>query len=263
MDHGPELIRTRTEGRVLELVLDRPERLNALNTALAQALVDILGPLAGPSGPCPRAVVLSSSRPRAFCAGADLAERADFGRAELHAQRVVFRAAFAAVRAVPVPVISAIEGFALGGGLELALNGDLIVAATDAVLGLPEVRVGIIPGGGGTQLLPRRVGLGVARDLILTGRRIDGAEGYRIGLVDRLVEPGQARAAALALAASVVEHSPIGVRAAKQALNLGWGRDLAAGMELEDAGWQRTANSPDWAAGLAGFNSRCPPEWPE
>ena len=139
-----------------------------------------------------RAVVLSSSTPRAFCVGADLKERNGYTDEQLRAQRVVYRRMAAALLAVPVPVVAAVAGFALGGGLELALLGDLVVADETAVVGLPEVSVGVIPGLGGTQLLPRRIGAARAAELIFTARQIDAAEAAALGVVDRVVPAGQA-----------------------------------------------------------------------
>lgn len=154
------------------------------------------------------------------------------------------------------------HGFALGGGFELALACDLIVADRTAVVGLPEVSVGVIPGGGGTQLLPRRVGAARAAELIFTARRVEAAEAREWGLVDQLVEEGQDRAEALALASRIAANSPVGLRAAKQALRLGHGLDLRAGLEVEDASWRSVAFSGDRAEGVAAFNEKRKPDWP-
>ena len=148
------------------------------------------------------------------------------------------------------------HGFALGGGFELALSCDLIVADRTAVVGLPEVSVGVIPGGGGTQLLPRRVGAARAAELIFTARRVEAAEARELGLVDRLVDEGRDRAEALALASRIAANSPVGLRAAKRALRLGHGLDLRAGLEVEDAAWRSVAFSGDRAEGVAAFNEK-------
>ena len=146
-------------------------------------------------------MVLSASGDRAFCVGADLKERAAMSDSDFMAQRPVFRAAFGGVLDLPQPVVAAVHGYALGGGCELALSCDLIVADETAVFGLPEVTVGLVPGGGGTQLALRRLGPGRAADLVLTGRQVRAAEAGQIGLADRVVPPGTAAAAALELAA--------------------------------------------------------------
>ncbi|MGW7352611.1 enoyl-CoA hydratase-related protein [Streptomyces sp. Z26] len=245
---------------VAELVLDRPAAMNAVSTDLARALADACADLARDTSV--RAVVLTSTHERAFCVGADLKERNSFTDAELGRQRPHARAAYTGVLELPVPTIAAVHGYALGGGFELALSCDLIVADPSAVVGLPEVSVGVIPGGGGTQLLPRRVGAARAAELIFSARRVDAAEAHGLGLVDRLVGPGEDRTEALALAAGIAAHSPVGLRAAKRALRTGWGTDLRAGLEIEDAAWRSVAFSGDRAEGVAAFNEKRKPEWP-
>lgn len=246
--------------RVAELVLDRPKAMNAVSTDMARALAAACAALAEDRGVS--AVVLSSTHERAFCVGADLKERNSFTDADLVRQRPYARGAYTGVLELPMPVIAAVHGFALGGGFELALACDVIVADSTAVVGLPEVSVGVIPGGGGTQLLPRRVGAARAAQLIFTGRRVAAAEALALGLVDVLAEEGQDRAEALALAARIAENSPVGLRAAKRALRLGQGVDLRAGLEIEDAAWRATAFSGDRAEGVAAFNERRTPRWP-
>jgi len=244
---------------VAEVVLDRPEALNAVSTALARDLAVAIGALGGQ--PRLRALVISSSQDRAFCVGADLKERGELDDAGLMAQRPITRAAYRAVLDSPVPTLAAVAGYALGGGFEIALGCDLIVADPTAVLGLPEVSVGVIPGGGGTQLLTRRVGWSRAADLIFTARRVGAEEALRLGLIDRLVPAGQARAAALELAATIAANSPVGLRNAKRAMRLGAGTDLAAGLEVEDAAWRATAFSADRAEGVRAFLEQRPPRW--
>jgi enoyl-CoA hydratase/carnithine racemase len=209
-----------------------------------------------------RAVVLSSTSPKAFCVGADLKERNRYTDEEMRAQRLVFRAAFGGVLNLPVPTIAAVHGYALGGGTELALSCDLIVADETAVLGLPEDTVGVIPGGGGTQLLTRRIGWSHAADLIFTGRHVPAAEADRLGLLDRLVPAGQARDCALALAMRVAAGSPVGVRNAKRAMRRGLGLDLESALDVEDAAWRATAFSGDRHEGVAAFNEKRRPVWP-
>jgi enoyl-CoA hydratase/carnithine racemase len=245
---------------VAELVLNRADAHNAVSTSMAQEIAAAGAALAGDERV--RVVVLTSAAPRAFCVGADLKERNGFTNEQLMAQRPVVRAVFAAIRDLPMPSIAAVHGFALGGGLELALSCDLIVCDETAVLGLPEVTVGLLPGGGGTQLLVRRVGASRAADLVFTGRKVDAAEGERLGLVDRRVAVGQARAVALELAETIAANSPIGVRSAKNALRLGADMELVAGLEIEDEAWRVTALSPDRVEGIAAFNEKRRPEWP-
>jgi enoyl-CoA hydratase/carnithine racemase len=209
-----------------------------------------------------RAVVVSSTHERAFCVGADLKERNSLTDDELRAQRPLARAAYGGVLALPVPVVAAVDGFALGGGFEIALSCDLIVAGEGATVGLPEVSVGVIPGGGGTQLLTRRVGWSRAASMIFTARRLGAAQAHELGVVDEVVAAGSARERALELAATIASHSPVGLRNAKRAMRLGFDTDLASGLDIEDECWAATAFSGDRAEGVAAFAEKRRPVWP-
>ena len=160
------------------------------------------------------------------------------------------------------PVIAAVHGYALGGGCELALSCDLIVADESAVFGLPETTVGLVPGGGGTQLALRRLGPGRAADLILTGRKVGVTEAERLGLADRRVPAGTAGEHALALARQIAANSPVAVLAAKRAIRQGSGVSLAVGLEVEDAAWRAAAFSGDRREGIAAFKEKREPQWP-
>ncbi|MET7638169.1 enoyl-CoA hydratase-related protein [Streptomyces sp. NPDC005438] len=245
---------------VAELVLDRPKAMNAISTEMARRISDACAALV--EEPHARVVVLTSTHERAFCVGADLKERNSLSDADLGRQRPYNRAAYTGVLELPMPTVAAVHGFALGGGYELALSCDVIVADTTAVVGLPEVSVGVIPGGGGTQLLPRRVGAARAAELVFSARRVEAEEARELGMVDQLVESGQDRAEALALARRIAGNSPVGLRAAKRALRTGWGMDLRAGLEVEDAAWRSVAFSGDRAEGVAAFNEKRKPNWP-
>ena len=244
---------------IAEITLDRPEAMNALSSGMAARLAAVCAELAADRGV--RAIVLSAAG-RAFCVGADLKERAAMTDADLMAQRPVFRAAFGAVLGLPQPVIAAVHGYALGGGCELALSCDLIVADETAQFGLPETTVGLVPGSGGTQLALRRLGPGGAADLVLTGRRIDAAEAARLGLADRLVPAGAAGEHARELAGLIAANSPVAVLNAKRALRQGAGLPLAAGLEVEDSAWRATAFSADRKEGIAAFVEKRKPQWP-
>jgi enoyl-CoA hydratase/carnithine racemase len=247
-------------GAVVEIVLDRPEALNALNTMMLVRFAQTCAELAPDTGV--RAVVLTATGDRAFCVGADLRERQLMTDAQWLAQRTVFRTAFGELLSLPQPVIAAVHGYALGGGCELALNCDLVVADETAQFGLPEATVGLVPGCGGTQLSMRRLGVGRAADLVLTGRLVKAAEAERIGLADRLVPAGTADAAALEMAATVAANSPVAVRAAKRAMRQGWGVGLSAALDIEDAAWRTAALSGDRREGVAAFNEKRDPIWP-
>lgn len=253
------LIRTvRHDEGVIEVVLDRPEAMNAVNTRMATALTAIGGALAEDTSV--RAVVLTSSHDTAFCVGADLKERNDLSDDDLRAQRPGNRLAYRALYDLPVPTIAAVDGYAMGGGCELALACDIIVAGRGAQLALPEVSRGVIPGGGGTQLLTRRIGWSRAADLIFTGRRVDAEEALRLGLVDRFVE--DPKGVALDMAATIADNSPVGVRNAKAAMRGGLDLTIDQGLDLEDERWHDTAFSGDRVEGVRAFAEKRKPVWP-
>ncbi len=247
-------------GHVVELALDRPAAMNAVSTDLAREITAATSELAADA--TVRAVVLTSTSENAFCVGADLKERSTFTDAQMMDHRLVTRLAYRGVLDLPMPAVAAVEGYALGGGLEIALSCDLVVAGGRATLALPEVGVGVIPGGGGTQLLTRRVGWSRAASMIFTARRLTAQEARDLGAVDELVPAGTARERALEVAAQVAANSPVAVRNAKKAMRMGMGTDLAAGLEIEDGCWRATAFSRDRAEGVAAFVDKRVPDWP-
>lgn len=225
------VVRTDRNGAVAILTLDRPDAMNAINVAMREELPARLAEL--DRDDAVRAIVLRGAGERAFCAGADIKEFAPveephrYRGARLHDHWV---AAFERLRK---PIIAAIHGFCLGGGLELALACDIRIAADDARFALPELGHGIIPGAGGTQRLLRLVGPGRATDMILTGERLDAAEALRIGLVTRSVPRAALDDTALRLAERIAAQPPLAVLAAKEALQRGADLDLRAGLRLE------------------------------
>ena len=254
------LVRVEVAGRVATVTLDRPEALNAISTELALELAAAVEPLGVDPGV--GAVVLTGAGERAFCVGADLKQRAGFDDHGWFVQREAFRRGFAAVRRCPLPTVAAVAGFALGGGTELAISCDLVVAAGDATFGLPEVRLGLVPAGGGTQLLARRVGRSAARDLVLTGRRVTAAEALALGLADRVVPAAEVLGAATALAAEMAANAPTAVRMAKWAREVGADLPLEAAMEVEDQAWRRAVLSDDRREGIAAWVEKREPRWP-
>lgn len=240
-------------GAVARVTIDDPERRNTLTETMRTELADAMAALDADAAV--RAIVLTGAGDRAFAAGGDVAE---LGRRTLDEQRRVMEhgSVFAAVARVRAPVVAAIEGVCLGGGLELALACDVRVAGGGARLGQPEVGLGLIPGGGGTQMLPRIVGMGHALHLVLTGRVVDAAEAYRIGLVHEVVERGHALARAHAIADGIAGRGPLAVRAAKEATRRALELPLDEGRALERALFERCFDSDDRKEGVAAFLER-------
>lgn len=247
------------EAGIAQLVLCRTEARNALSADQADQITSAATELN--SNPDVRVVVLSSSDPRFFSVGADLKERRGLDESGLLVAREHSTAATRALLELAVPTVAAVSGMALGGGLELALTCDVLIADGTALVGLPETGVGIVPGGGGTQLLPRKIGPGRAAELIFTGRRLSAEQAHDYGIVDILVDE-DAVGAALQLAATMAAKSPIAQRNAKAALRNGQDRPLPEALSVEDGYWRSSACSVDYREGLASFAEKRPPAWP-
>lgn len=253
------LVESHLRGHVAVVTLNRPESLNAISGEVADLLSGAL--LRAGADPAAWVVVLTAEGERAFCAGADLKERNRLDDAGWLRNRVFMRAMFDSLRALPQPTVASVFGHVLGGGFELALSCDLIVAAEDAVFGLPEVGVGIVPGGGGTQLLARKLGPGRAKELIFTRRRIGAEEAASLGLVTRVVARADLDGASMGLAEEICRASPVAVRQAKWAIDAGSDVPLEHGVELEDLAWRRAVASEDRREGIAAFNENREPRW--
>jgi len=208
-----------------------------------------------------RCVVLTGAGDRAFCAGADLKERATMSEADVHAFHRDLRGALRGVETSPKVFLAAINGVALGGGLELALACDLRIMSAAAEVGLPEVGLGIIPGGGGTQRLPRAIGVARAKDLILTGRRIDAVEALAYGLATRAAPKEELRDAALAMAAEVARNAPVSLRQAKRAVDDGLSLPLEQALDLENRMYQDCLKSRDRLEALKAFAQKRRPHF--
>jgi enoyl-CoA hydratase/carnithine racemase len=256
---GPTFARLSIGEHVATVTLNRPEALNAISGEVANELAGAM--LQAAANPDAWVVVLAAAGEKAFCVGADLKERNGLDDAGWLQNRIFMRALFDSIRAVPQPTIASVFGYALGGGFELALSCDLIVASEDAVLGLPEARVGILPGGGATQLLTRRLGPARAKELIFTGRRLSGQEAIDLGLVTRVVEREALTAATAELAREICRSSPVSVRESKKAIDRALGLPLEDGIELEDLAWRRAVASADRREGIAAFNEKRDPQW--
>jgi enoyl-CoA hydratase/carnithine racemase len=253
------VLSTAAEGHVLTVELHRAEVLNAMNTAMGE---DLLACFRGPAAALDvRAVVLTGAGERAFCVGGDLKEREGMTDEAWRAQHAVFEQAAMALLRCPAPVVAAVEGFALGGGCELALLADFVIAGDGAVFALPEVTRGIFPGIGGTQLLPRVVGAPLAKELIFTGRRMEAQEAKAAGLVNHLVPRGQARSRALEIAAAIARNGPIAVRQAKKAIAYGSETDLETAMVLAIEAYNATIVTEDRLEGVRAFNEKRTPRF--
>ena len=237
---------------LLLATLNRPQALNALNTKMGLELADLWGRLTADAGAV-RCVVLTGAGERAFCAGADLKERDGMTVEVWRAQHEGFERAFVALVECPVPVIAALNGVAMGGGLELALCCDFIFAARGARLALPEASRGLMPGGMGTQNLPRAVGERRAKELILSGRPIEAEQGEAWGLVNRVCEPGKLLEEALATAQMIADNAPLSVRQAKRSIHYGLDMDLLTGYRFEIEAYNRLVDTDDRREGVRAF----------
>jgi enoyl-CoA hydratase len=248
----PELL-----GGVALVTLNRPRALNALSFDLLLRLAEAVEAL--DADPSCGAIVITGAGTRAFAAGADVAELAAQTPASLAASPG-FRG-WDRVAAVATPTIAAVRGFALGGGAELAMACDMLVAADDATFGQPEINLGIIPGAGGTQRLARAVGKARAMELVLTGRRVGAAEAERLGFVTRVVPAGETLGAALDLAAAVAAQPAEAVRAAVAAVRAAFEGPLADGMRVERDLFGSLFGTPDQVEGMRAFVERRDPRW--
>jgi enoyl-CoA hydratase len=244
-----QTILTETRDRTALITLNRPQRLNALNDALADELGDALRRYDADAA---ISVIVITGSDKAFAAGADIGAMAEWDYAKVYADNYISRN-WEQIRATRKPVIAAVAGYALGGGCELAMACDLIIAADNAKFGQPEVTIGTMPGFGGTQRLPRAVGKAKAMDWCLTGRMIDAAEAERSGLVARVVAPDKLLDEALATAAKIGTHSLPVVMKIKEAVNRAYESSLAEGLLFERREFHATFALDDQKEGMRAF----------
>jgi enoyl-CoA hydratase/carnithine racemase len=244
-----DFVRVETEAGIATIRLDRP-KMNALNGQLQREIGAAAAEVS--ADPETRAVIIYGGE-RIFAAGADVKEMSECGPAQIMDLAAGIQNALKAVARIPKPVVAAITGYALGGGLELALCADFRVLGEGAQVGQPEILLGIIPGAGGTQRLPRLIGVSKAKDLVYSGRFVNATEALAIGLADMVVPDADVYQAARGLAARYVAGAPLALRAAKQAIDAGLGVDLDDGLEIERLHFTGLFATEDGQAGLRSF----------
>uniref|UniRef100_A0A1J3CM37 Methylglutaconyl-CoA hydratase, mitochondrial n=2 Tax=Noccaea caerulescens TaxID=107243 RepID=A0A1J3CM37_NOCCA len=242
---------------IMEVTLDRPVAKNAINKEMLKSLENTFETIDKDSSA--RVVMITSLVPGVFCAGADLKQRRTMSPSEVHTFVHSLRYMFSFIEGLSIPTIAAIEGAALGGGLEMALSCDLRVCGEDAVFGLPETGLAIIPGAGGTQRLSRLVGRSVSKELIFTGRKIDAREAANKGLVNFCVPAGEAHKKAMEIAKQISEKGPMAIKMAKKAIDEGIETKMASGLEVEEMCYQELLNTQDRLEGLAAFAEKRKP----
>lgn len=240
----------RAEGAVGIVTIDRPKALNALNT---EVLNDLKAVFEGIDLQQVRAVILTGAGEKAFVAGADIGEMSTMTKEEGEVFGKKGNAVFRMIETFPVPVIAAINGFALGGGCELALSCDIRICSDNAVFGQPEVGLGITPGFGGTQRLARTVSVSKAKEMLFTGKSVKADEAYRIGLVNSVYPQEELMAGAMKLAQTIARNAPIAVRQCKKAVNEGLDTDLDAGLALESKLFGNCFETQDQREGMSAF----------
>jgi enoyl-CoA hydratase len=244
----------------LQVTLNRPEVANAMNTQMGLDLLDLFYGIAGAPN-AQRCIVLTGAGPRAFCAGGDLKERNGMTDQQWQDQHLIFERAIRAIINCPMPIIAAVNGAAYAGGMEISLCADFIYAAEHARFALTEVTLGIMPGAGGTQTLPRAVGARRAKEILLTGRPFTAEQAFEWGMVNRICKPEALLAEALETAATIANNAPISTRQIKQSVNHGLNMDLASGMMFEIEAYNRMVPTEDRREGIRAFNEKRRPQF--
>jgi enoyl-CoA hydratase len=240
---------------LLLVTLNRPDVLNALNTQMGSDLLNFFTRVTAEPGQL-RGVVLTGAGSKAFCAGGDLKERDGMTQAAWQAQHEIFERAFVAMLECPLPVIAALNGHAYGGGLEIALCCDFVYASRHARLALPEGKLGIMPGGCGTQNLARAVGERRAKELILTGRPFSAEEALAWGLLNHVCDPDQLLSNALATAQAIADNAPLSMRQVKKSIHYGLQMDLLTAYRFEIEAYNRLVDTDDRREGVRAFNEK-------
>ncbi|WP_010289512.1 enoyl-CoA hydratase [Kurthia massiliensis] len=253
------LVQLEIKDRLAIITLNRPEAANAMSRAMLQAYIEVLEQVAHDRSI--RVVLLTGAGEKVFCAGADLKERQQMDEVMTKKTIALIGEAITKTEQLPQPVIAMMNGMALGGGLELALACDIRVAATTAKLGLTETSLGIIPGAGGTQRLPRLIGTGRAKELIYTARRITAEEAVQLGLVEHIYIQELLREETEKLALEIAENAPLALIQAKRAIQQGMQTDLKTGIDIERLAYERLLQTEDRLEGLAAFKEKRAPQY--
>jgi enoyl-CoA hydratase len=249
------LLLDRPQEHVLQVTINRPERRNAMNTEVGRDLLDLFTSLLlDPADN--RAVILTGAGDQAFCAGGDLKERDGMTDETWRLQHAIFEQAIYNLMDCPVPVIAAVNGSAFGGGCEIALAADFIYASTNAKFAVPEITLGIIPGCGGTQNLPRAAGSRRAKEILFTGSPFTAQEGLEWGIVNKVVAPDELLPETLKVAARMAGNGPLALRQAKRSVNLGMGTDLNTALGIEVEAYNRLVPTEDRREGVLAFNEK-------
>jgi enoyl-CoA hydratase len=251
-----DLIQVTREDRLAIVTINRPP-VNALNQEVLDALEAAFAELK--KDETVGCVILTGGGEKAFVAGADISEFPKLNKENGETLSRRGQEVFQQIADFPAPVIAAVNGFALGGGMELALACDIRVVAENAMVGLPEVTLGIFPGYAGTQRLPRLITAGKAKELIFTGGMINGAEAYRIGIADHLTVPGESVAKAKEIAAKILKNGPVAIRFAKEAINKGLDQTLEEGQRIEASYFSELCDTEDQKEGAQAFLEKRPP----
>ena len=250
-------VKSEQQGAVAVLTIDRPKALNALNP---EVLADLKAAFEAIDQNAVRCVVLTGEGDKSFVAGADIGSMSTMTKAEGEAFGKLGNDIFLMIESFPLPVIAAVNGFALGGGCELAMSCDIRICSDNAMFGQPEVGLGITPGFGGTQRLPRLVGMGMAKQMLYTARNIDASEALRIGLVNAVHPQADLMEAALKMANGIAKNAPIAVRGCKKAVNEGMQVSIDKGVEIEEKIFGGCFETHDQVEGMACFLSREKPK---
>ncbi|ATX67547.1 enoyl-CoA hydratase/isomerase family protein [Roseinatronobacter bogoriensis] len=248
-------------GGVLLVCLNRPEVLNAINTALGQALLDLFDGVNRGARPDARVIVMTGEGARAFCVGGDLKERNGMSDADWRAQRVIFKGYNSAMERCPVPILCAVNGFALGGGAEMVLRSDFAYASEQAEFGFPESRRGFMPGSGGTQRFARVAGQARAMEWIMTGERFSAQKALEWGLVNRILPQQDVLPALLETAQKIAANPDRAIRVIKQVIRAGAQADIETALHLETLGQQVLTGAADRQEGIAAFVEKRQPNW--